>query len=59
MVKEMMVRVEVTLKELQKFAAKHDKLGDTELSKRKRIWAKFTWSMDATDLSALQNKVWL
>lgn len=59
MVKEMMVRVEVTLKELQKFAEKYDKLGDTELSKRKRIWAKFTWSTDATDLDALRNKVWL
>lgn len=58
MVKEMMVRVEVTLK-LQKFAEKYDKLGDTELSKRKRIWARFTWSTDDTDLDALRNKVWL
>lgn len=58
MVKEMLVRVEVTLKELQKVAAKYDKLGDTELSKRKKIWAKFKWSTDASDLDALRNKVW-
>lgn len=52
-----MVRVEITLKELQKFAAKYDKLGDFGLPKRKKIWAKFKWSTDATDLDALRNKV--
>lgn len=57
MVKEMMVRVEVTLKELQKFAVKYDKLGDVDLSRRKKIWAKFKWSVDANDLDSLRNKV--
>lgn len=57
MVKEMIVRVEVTLKELQKHAAKYDKLGDVKLSKRKQIWSKFKWSTDATELDALRNKV--
>ncbi|KAL0631674.1 hypothetical protein Q9L58_009454, partial [Maublancomyces gigas] len=57
MVKEMIVRVEVTLKELQKHAAKYDKLGDVKLSKRKQIWSKFKWSTDATELDALRNKL--
>lgn len=57
MVKEMIVRVEVTLNELQKHAAKYDKLGDIKLSKRKQIWSKFKWSTDATELDSLRNKV--
>lgn len=57
MVKEMMVRVEITLKELQKHAARYDKLGDVTLPKRKKIWAKFRWSTDAADLDSLRNKV--
>lgn len=59
MVKEMMIRVEVTLKELEKFAAKYEKFGEVGLPKRKKIWAKFKWSTDATDLDALRNKVWI
>lgn len=57
MVKEMMVRVEVTLNQLQKFAVKYDKLGNVDLSRRKKIWAKFKWSVDANDLDSLRNKV--
>lgn len=55
MVKEMMVRVKITLGELKKHAEKYDKLGD--LHKRRNIWAKFKWSTDASDLDSLRNKV--
>lgn len=58
MVKEMMSRVEVTLKELEKHAKKYEKLGDSSRSKvRKQLWAKFKWAVDASDLDALRNKV--
>lgn len=57
MVKEMIVRVEVTLNELQKHATKYDKLGEVALSRRHKIWTKFKWSTDATDLDSLRNKV--
>jgi hypothetical protein len=55
MVREMMARVEVTLKELQKYVEKYEKLGDP--SRSKRAWAKFKWSVDASDLDSLRNKV--
>lgn len=55
MVKEMMVRVKITLGELKKHAEKYDQLGD--LQKRRNIWAKFKWSTDASDLDSLRNKV--
>lgn len=58
MVKEMMVRVEITLTELKKHAQKYDKLGDVDMSRWKKIWAKFKWSTDAADLDALRNTVW-
>ncbi|KAI5840126.1 hypothetical protein DFP73DRAFT_197664 [Morchella snyderi] len=58
MVKEMLSRVEVTLKELEKHAKKYEKLGDSSRSKvRRHIWAKFKWSIDAPDLDALRNKL--
>lgn len=58
MVKEMMSRVEVTLKELEKHAKKYEKLGESSRSKvRKQLWVKFKWSIDASDLDALRNKV--
>lgn len=57
MVKEMMVRVEVTLAELKKHAEKYEKLGDGSLPRRKKIWAKFKWATDASDLDSLRNKV--
>lgn len=57
MVKEMMVRVEVTLEELKKHAEKYEKLGDGTLPRRKKIWAKFKWATDASDLDSLRNKV--
>lgn len=57
MVREMMSRVEETLKELQKHAKKYEKLGDSSRAKRKQIWDKFKWSVDATSLDSLRNKV--
>lgn len=57
MVKEMMGRVEVTLRELEKHAKKYEKLGDNTRAKRKQIWSKFKWSVDATNLDSLRNKV--
>lgn len=55
MVKEMMKRVEATLGELQKYAKKYEKLGDP--SRPKNIWARLKWSVDASELDSLRNKV--
>lgn len=57
MVREMISRVEVTLKELDIQAKKYAKLGDTSRAKRKQIWDKFKWSVDASSLDSLRNKV--
>lgn len=57
MMGEMMARVEVTLGELQKIADKYEKLGDLSRGRMKQAWTKFKWSVDATDLDALRNKV--
>lgn len=57
MVKEMMVRVEETLKELEKYAKKYAKLGDTTRGKRKQLWEKFKWTTDASGMNSLRNKV--
>lgn len=57
MVKEMIKRLEVTLKELEVYAKKYAKLGDTSRAKRKQIWDKFKWSVDASSLDSLRNKV--
>lgn len=58
MMKEMMARVEITLKELKKHAQKYEKLGDLSRPKMEQIWTKFKWSTDASDLDALRNKVY-
>lgn len=54
---EMMARGTVTLNELQKIAVKYDKLGNLSRGKLKQAWTKFKWSVDASDLDALRNKV--
>lgn len=56
MVKEMMARVVVTLEELGKHAKKYEKLGDNSRAKRRQIWDKFKWSVDAANLDSLRNK---
>lgn len=58
MVKEMLVRVEVTLQELKRHAGKYAKLGDAKRAKRKEFWDKFKWSVDASSLDSLRNKVY-
>lgn len=57
MVKEMISRVEVTLGELEKHAKKYETLGDNSRAKRKQIWQKFKWSVDASNLDSLRNKL--
>lgn len=57
MVREVVGRVEETLKELRKHAQKYEKLGDNSRGKRKQLWDKFKWSVDATNLDSLRNKV--
>jgi hypothetical protein len=56
MLKELLGRVNGTLKELQKHADKYGKLGDSR-SSLKKAWAQFKWSVDASDLDSLRNKV--
>lgn len=59
MVREMIARVEITLKELDKFAKKYEKLGEAKQGKKisKQVWKKFMWSVDASSLDSLRNKV--
>lgn len=57
MVNEMIARVVVTLRELQSIAEKYEKLGDLSRGRLKQVWSKFKWSVDASDLDALRNKV--
>lgn len=57
MMREMMVRVEATLMELEKIADKYDKLGSLSRGRMKQAWTKFKWSVDASDLDAVRNKV--
>jgi hypothetical protein len=55
MVKELVSRVHVTLKGLQKLANKYKILGSG--SKRKQIWAKLTWSMEFSSIDSMRSKV--
>jgi hypothetical protein len=55
MVNEMVSNVGVTLKKLEKVAAKFGILGDG--SKGKKIWVKFKWSVDFSGVDSLRNKV--
>lgn len=57
MVGEIMCRVKETLMELETFATKYKKLGDTKRAKRKLIWDKLKWSSEAESLDSLRNKV--
>lgn len=57
MMNEMILRVSGTLRELGKIAKKYEKLGTTSRSSMKQTWAKFKWSIDASDLDALRSKV--
>ena len=55
-VNEVVKRVRVTLKQLEKHANRHVKLGD-ESPKLKQMWRAVKWSVDASDLDALRNQV--
>jgi hypothetical protein len=55
MVKEMVSGINVTLKQLEKVAAKYGILGDG--SKGRKIWVKFKWSVDLSSVDSLRNKV--
>jgi len=55
MVNEMLSRINVTLKELQKVARKYEILGTG--SKRQQIWVKFKWSVEFTSIDSLRSKV--
>ena len=55
-VNEVVKRVGVTLKELEKHANRHAKLGD-ESPTVKKMWRAFKWSADSSDLDALRNQV--
>jgi hypothetical protein len=55
MVNEMVSSVDVTLKKLEKVAAKFGILGDA--SKGRKIWVKFKWSVNFSAVDSLRNKV--
>ena len=55
-VNEVVQRVGVTLREFEKLANRHAKLGDGS-AKVKQVWRAVKWSVDAPDLDALRNQV--
>ena len=55
-VNEIIKRVGVTLREFEKHANRHEKLGDGS-AKVKQMWRAVKWSVDAPDLDALRNQV--
>ncbi|KAL0634113.1 hypothetical protein Q9L58_006992 [Maublancomyces gigas] len=57
MVGEIMIRVEETLRELEKYAKKYEGLGITKRAKRKLLWDKLKWSSEAASLDSLRNKL--
>lgn len=57
MVNEMMSRVHITLKELEKVAKKYEALGTG--SKSKHMWMRFKWSVDFSSIDSLRSKVLL
>lgn len=57
MIKELISRVVATLQELRKHAQKYERLGDNSRANRKQLWDKFKWSLDASNLDSLRNKV--
>ena len=57
MVKEMVSRIDITLKKLQKLATKYELLAPG--SKGKQIWARFKWSVEFTTVDSLRNMVLL
>jgi hypothetical protein len=54
MVNEMVSRINITLKELQKVAKKYEILGTG--SKGRQILAKFKWSVEFTSIDSLRSK---
>ena len=57
MMKEMINRVEGTLKQLEKFSEEYAKILDPGRSKVKKAWDKVKWSTEMADIDALRNKV--
>jgi len=57
MMKEMISRVEGTLKQLEKFAGKYAKLLNPGRSKAKKVWDRVKWSAEMADIDGLRNKV--
>ena len=55
-VNEVVQRVGVTLREFEKLANRHAKLGDGS-AKVKQVWRAVKWSVDAPDLDTLRNQV--
>ena len=55
--KEMINRVEGTLKQLEKFSEEYAKILDPGRSKVKKAWDKVKWSTEMADIDALRNKV--
>jgi len=57
MMKEMINRVDGTLKQLEKFAEKYAKLLDSGRSKARKVWDRVKWSAEMADIDGLRNKV--
>ena len=57
MMKEIINRVEGTLKQLEKFAGEYAKLLNPGRSKVKKVWDRVKWSTEMADIDGLRNKV--
>jgi len=55
MVNEMVHNISLTLQSLEKVAKKYEILGSG--SKKRRLWARFKWSVEMTSIDGLRNKL--
>lgn len=57
MVNDMISRIGMTLEELEKYAKRYESLQGVPRSKRKKLWDRFTWSIEGSEIDSLRVKV--
>lgn len=57
MVNDIISRIKITLEELEKYAKRYEGLQGVPRSKRKKLWDRFTWSLEGSEIDSLRVKV--
>lgn len=57
MVNDIISRIKVTLDELETYAKRYENLQGVPRSKRKKLWDRFTWSIEGSEIDSLRVKV--